>query len=66
MKFNFLFFCFKVRIWDTRQPTAAAVLNIPERIYAMDAKGDAIVVGTAAKQLVVYNISNLGGKLSMH
>ena len=50
-----------MRIWDTRQPTAAAVLNIAERVYAMDAKGDAIVVGTAAKQLVVYNVSNLGG-----
>jgi hypothetical protein len=51
-----------VRIWDTRQPTAAATLTLPERVYAMDAKGGAIVVGTAGKQLVVYNISNLGGE----
>lgn len=49
-------------MWDTRQPTAAATLNLAERIYAMDAKGGAIVAGTAGKQLAVYNISNLGGK----
>jgi hypothetical protein len=30
----------------------------------MDAKGDAIVVGTADKQMHVYNIANLGAKQS--
>jgi hypothetical protein len=30
----------------------------------MDAKGDAIVVGTADKLLHVYNVANLGAKLS--
>jgi hypothetical protein len=51
----------KVRLWDTRQPTAAATLQFAERVYAMDSKGDAIVVGTADRQIHVYNIANLGG-----
>ena len=52
-------------MWDTRQPTAAATVNLAERIYAMDAKGGAIVAGTAGKQIAVYNISNLGGQCSV-
>jgi mRNA export factor len=32
-----------VRIWDLRSPTAAATLNVGERVYAMDAKQQAIV-----------------------
>jgi hypothetical protein len=51
-----------VRIWDTRQPTAVATLPLQERVYAMDAKGGAIVIGTAGKQLVVYDIAKMGGE----
>ena len=53
-----------VRIWDTRSPNAVATLPMSERVYAMDAKGDAIVVGTADRKLHVFNIQNLGAKLA--
>jgi mRNA export factor len=53
-----------VRLWDTRSPNAVATLQEAERIYAMDAKGEAIVVGTADKKLHVYNIANLGQKVA--
>ena len=51
-----------VRIWDTRSPNAVANIQLTERVYAMDAKGEAIVIGTADKKLHVYNIANLGQK----
>jgi mRNA export factor len=53
-----------VRVWDTRQPTAAATLQHPERVYAMDAKEDAIVVGTADRQVHVYNVANINNKMA--
>lgn len=39
-----------------------ATIPLQERVYAMDAKGGAIVIGTAGKQLVVYDIAKMGGK----
>lgn len=43
-----------VRLWDCRSPQAAGILPHAERVYAMDAKGQFIVVGTADKQIYVY------------
>lgn len=42
-----------VKFWDIRQNsgTAAAVLPVGERVYAMDAKGRTIVVGTADRNV---------------
>jgi mRNA export factor len=47
-----------VRLWDCRSPNAAAVMPVSERVYAMDAKGSAIVVGTADRQVHVFNVQN--------
>ena len=47
-----------VRLWDCRSPTAAAVLSFNERVYAMDAKQQAIVVGTADKMISVYQLQS--------
>ncbi|KAH8813100.1 WD40-repeat-containing domain protein [Xylogone sp. PMI_703] len=36
-----------IKYWDFRQPTPAGTLSLKERIYAMDAKNNLLVVGTA-------------------
>lgn len=46
-----------IRLWDTRQQTPTATFQHNERIYAMDAKGQAIVAVTADKQVHVYDTS---------
>lgn len=48
-----------VRVWDCRQPNPVNVFTFPERIYAMDANGSALVIGTADKQFHVYNLANM-------
>jgi mRNA export factor len=45
-----------VRLWDCRSPNPAAVLQLSERVYAMDAKQQAIVVGTADKMVSVFQL----------
>ena len=45
-----------IRLWDLRSP--APVMNLPltERVYAMDCKGDYVVVGTADKNISVIDL----------
>ena len=46
-----------VRLWDCRQPNAAATLQVKDRVYAMDAKDNLIVVGTADRQIHVFQMT---------
>ena len=46
----------QTKIWDCRQPNPVQIFTFPERIYAMDCKGDALVIGTADKSLHIYNL----------
>lgn len=46
----------QVRVWDLRSPQPALSVGVSERIYAMDCKGDYVVVGTADKQISVLDI----------
>lgn len=41
-------------------PSSQGVLNLPDKIHAMDVLGPAMVVATANKQLHVYNLMNPG------
>jgi mRNA export factor len=47
-----------VRLWDCRSPNAAAVLQMSERVFAMDARQQAIVVGTADKIVSVFQLQS--------
>ncbi|TPX32638.1 hypothetical protein SmJEL517_g04315 [Synchytrium microbalum] len=47
-----------LRVWDLRQQTPAMVMNVPERIYAMDVVSNLLVVGTAERGIVIYNLQN--------
>lgn len=52
-----------VKAWDLRQPNPAATLPLTERIYAMDANNQAVVVATADKQMHIFDL-NAGNKIS--
>ena len=46
-----------------RQPNPAATIPLSERVYAMDAKGQAAVVGTADRMIHIFDMS---GMISAH
>jgi len=48
-----------LRFWDMRQPTPAASLQLPERVFSMDVKFPLCVVGLAERQLYVYNLQQI-------
>jgi mRNA export factor len=45
----------QIKVWDMRSPQPAFSLPVSERVYAMDAKNDAVVVGTADKNISVFD-----------
>lgn len=47
----------KLKFWDTRSPTPAGEFQLPDRVYDMDVRGNLMVVGTANRQLVIYDVS---------
>eukprot|EP01137_Pigoraptor_chileana_P006248 Opistho-2@50395 len=47
-----------IRYWDTRSPTPALSVALPERCYAADATGALLLVGTADRNVLVYDIRN--------
>jgi len=46
-----------VKFWDCRQATPAGQFQLPERCYAMDVKHPLMVVATAERQVIIYNLS---------
>lgn len=47
----------KLHFWDCRQPNPVGSLDLPERCYDLDVRGNMMVVATAEKHLLVYNLS---------
>lgn len=47
-----------IKCWDTRSPTPAASLQLPERCYAMDVRHPLMVVGTAERKILIYDLSS--------
>jgi len=37
-----------IKYWDGRQPQPVATINVPERVYCMDLRGDVLAIGTAS------------------
>jgi mRNA export factor len=54
----------KLKFWDTRSPSPAGVIELSERVYAMDARGDLLVVGTADRQIYAYDVSSTPREIS--
>ncbi|RWR93052.1 protein RAE1 [Cinnamomum micranthum f. kanehirae] len=47
-----------LRYWDTRQPNPVHIQQLPERCYALAVRYPLMVVGTADRNLVVFNLQN--------
>lgn len=47
-----------IKYWDMRQPNPASSVMMPERVYAMDAKQQLLVVATAERNIVIINMNN--------
>ncbi|KAJ3259549.1 hypothetical protein HK103_002102 [Boothiomyces macroporosus] len=47
-----------LKYWDFRSSTPVHTLQLPERAYTMDVKGALMVVGTAERHIVIYNLNN--------
>ncbi|CAI0473909.1 unnamed protein product [Linum tenue] len=47
-----------LRYWDTRQQTPVHTQQLPERCYAMTVRYPLMVVGTADRNIVVFNLQN--------
>ncbi|KAF6031848.1 RAE1 [Bugula neritina] len=45
-----------LKFWDTRTPTPMASLNLPERAFCVDVVYPMAVVGTANKQVIIYQL----------
>ncbi|KAJ1557125.1 hypothetical protein HK405_000762, partial [Cladochytrium tenue] len=47
-----------VRYWDMRAQNPILNVALPERCYTMDATGPLLVVGTAERHVMIYNLAN--------
>eukprot|EP00877_Chromochloris_zofingiensis_P011447 jgi/Chrzof1/6556/Cz19g00280.t1 len=47
-----------LKYWDMRQPNAAFTYQLPERCYTLDVKHPLLVVGTADRHILVFNLQN--------
>lgn len=46
----------KLKFWDTRSPNPVGVIDMPERVYDLDVRGNLMVVITAGRHIVTYNV----------
>ncbi|XP_058098477.1 protein RAE1-like isoform X5 [Magnolia sinica] len=47
-----------LRYWDTRQPAPVHTQQLPDRCYALTVRYPLMVVGTADRNLIVFNLQN--------
>lgn len=47
-----------LRYWDTRQQTPISTVSLPERCYAMDSAQKLLVVATAERHVLMYDLNN--------
>lgn len=48
-----------LRFWSFQQATPVMTIPLPERVYAMDAKGSLLVVGCADRHILTYDLQQL-------
>jgi len=48
-----------LRFWNMQQPAPVATLQLPERVYSMDVKYPLLVVATAERHVLIYNLQTL-------
>ena len=45
----------KLKFWDARTPNPVGVVDMPERVYAMDVRDNLLVVATAGRQILAFD-----------
>mmetsp|Transcript_16658 Transcript_16658/g.31556 ORF Transcript_16658/g.31556 Transcript_16658/m.31556 type:complete len:345 (-) Transcript_16658:181-1215(-) len=48
----------KLSFWDARTPNPVGVIDLPDRCYDLDVRGNAMAVATAQKHILVYDVTN--------
>ncbi|XP_037282586.2 mitotic checkpoint protein Bub3 [Rhipicephalus microplus] len=48
-----------VKLWDPRSPTCAATSLQPDKVYTMAVCGDKLIVGTAQRKVLVWDLRNM-------
>jgi mRNA export factor len=48
----------KLKFWDTRTPNPVGVMDLPERVYDMDVRDNLMVVATANRMILAYDVTN--------
>uniref|UniRef100_UPI00358E2547 mitotic checkpoint protein BUB3 isoform X1 n=2 Tax=Myxine glutinosa TaxID=7769 RepID=UPI00358E2547 len=49
-----------VKLWDPRAHCNAGTFAQPERVYTMAVSGDRLIVGTASRRVLVWDLRNMG------
>uniref|UniRef100_A0A1I7VXS1 Mitotic checkpoint protein BUB3 n=1 Tax=Loa loa TaxID=7209 RepID=A0A1I7VXS1_LOALO len=49
-----------VMLWDARSKSSAGFGNNGDKVYAMDVRGNRILVGTKDRKIIVWDVRNLG------
>lgn len=49
-----------VKLWDPRNPSAVGSLSQPDKVYTMSVCGDSLIVGTAGRRVIVWDLRNMG------
>ncbi|XP_046366229.1 mitotic checkpoint protein BUB3-like [Haliotis cracherodii] len=49
-----------VKLWDPRTPCCAGSFSQPDKVYTMSVCGDRLVVGTAGRKILVWDLRNMG------
>jgi cell cycle arrest protein BUB3 len=48
-----------VKLWDPRTPSAIGAYQQPDKVYTMAVCGDKVVVGTAGRRVLVWDLRNM-------
>lgn len=48
----------KLNFWDARTPNPVGSIDLPDRCHDLDVQGNAMVVATANKQILVYDVTS--------
>ncbi|XP_038071025.1 mitotic checkpoint protein BUB3-like isoform X2 [Patiria miniata] len=49
-----------VKLWDPRTPCNAGSFSQPDKVYTMAVSGDRLIVGTAGRKVLVWDLRNMG------
>ncbi|MEE6486534.1 hypothetical protein FKM82_014629 [Ascaphus truei] len=49
-----------VKLWDPRTPCNAGTFSQPDKVYTLSVSGDRLIVGTAGRRVLVWDLRNMG------